>query len=76
MFETYPVSRSQAKRMCNRFENFQEIELDFSGIEDIGQGFAHEIFVVFSNKHPEVKLIPLNMCQRVEKMVNHVKETR
>lgn len=75
IYETYPVSRSQAKRLCNRFENFQEVELDFKEIDEIGQGFAHEIFAVFQNKHPEVKLIPVNTSVRVEKMINHVRQT-
>ena len=75
IFETYPVSRSQAKRLCHRFEKFEEIQLDFEGIEEIGQGFAHEIFTVFQNQHPEVSLIPLNMSSDVEKMIRHVKKT-
>lgn len=73
IFETYPVSRSQAKRLCNRFENFEEIELDFKGIDEIGQGFAHEIFVVFQNKNQNVRLIPVNMSKDVEKMIHHVR---
>ena len=75
MFETYPVSRSQAKRLCHRFDKFQEIELDFREIEEIGQGFAHEIFVVFQNAHKDVKLVPMNMSEEVEKMIRHVLKT-
>lgn len=75
IFETYPVSRSQAKRLCQRFEKFKEIELDFNEIEEIGQGFAHEIFVVFQNLHPEVQLIPVHANTKVERMINHVKHS-
>ena len=75
IFETYPVSRSQAKRLYHRFEKFHEIELDFSDVDEIGQGFAHELFVVFQNKHPGIKLIPVNVSYEVEKMINHVKKT-
>ncbi len=75
IYELYPVSRSQAKRLCHRFENFKEVELDFQGVAEIGQGFAHEIFVVFQNTHQDVRLIPINMTKEVEKMVNHVKQT-
>lgn len=74
IYDTYPVSRSQAKRLVNRFESFEEIELDFQGIDDIGQGFAHELFVVFQNKHPDVKLIPVNANESVSKMINHVRK--
>ena len=72
IYETYPVSRSQAKRLCHRFEDFQEVELDFEGISEIGQGFAHEIFVVFQNEHPQTKLIALNTSEDVKRMIHHV----
>lgn len=75
IFETYPVSRSQAKRLCHRFEKFQEVELDFQGVPEIGQGFAHEIFVVFQNKHANTRIIPVNASVDVERMINHVKNT-
>lgn len=67
-----PISRSQAKRICSRLENFKEVEIDFSDVDLIGQGFAHELFVVFVNSHPDVKLIPTNMNEDVEKMRRHV----
>ena len=76
IFDDYPVSRSQAKRLCHRFDKFKEIELDFKGISDMGQGFAHEIFVVYQNQHPEVNLVPTNMNEAVEKMINHVLKTK
>ncbi len=72
MFDSAPVSRSQAKRVCNRLNSFQEVEFDFDGISWIGQGFAHQVFVVFQNEHPDVKLIPVNMNEDVEKMYKHV----
>lgn len=68
----YPVSRSQAKRLSARFESFEEIILDFDGIDDIGQGFAHELFVVFKRKHPHVNLNVTNENQDVRKMIAHV----
>lgn len=75
IFETYPVSRSQAKRLCHRFDKFHEVELDFSEVEEIGQAFAHEIFVVFQNKYPNVMITALNTNESVQKMINHVKKT-
>lgn len=72
-FETYPVSRSQAKRLSNRFENFQEVELDFEGVDEIGQGFAHELFVVFQRNHKNIKLIPIHFSEEIERMITHVK---
>jgi len=72
MFETAPVSRSQAKRVCNRLNEFREVILDFEGLEWMGQGFAHQIFVVFQNAHPDIVLTPVNMSDGVNKMYNHV----
>ncbi|MBP5245790.1 MAG: STAS-like domain-containing protein, partial [Clostridia bacterium] len=67
-----PISRSQAKRVCSRLENFKEVEIDFTDVDFIGQGFAHEMFVVFANNHPDVKLIPTNMNDDIRKMHRHV----
>lgn len=75
IYDTFPVSRSQAKRLCNRFEHFEKVFLDFSEIEEVGQGFAHEIFVVFAGKHPETEIIPKNANESVMKMINHVLRT-
>ena len=75
IYDTYPVSRSQAKRLCHRFEKFEEVELDFNGVDDIGQGFAHEIFVVFQNSHPDIKIISTHTNPSIDKMISHVKQT-
>lgn len=72
IFDTAPISRSQAKRICNRLDSFLEIELDFEGLDWMGQGFAHQMFVVFQNSHPNIKLTPIHMSENVQKMYNHV----
>jgi anti-sigma regulatory factor (Ser/Thr protein kinase) len=63
------VSRSQAKRLVSRFEKFKTVMLDFAGVEEIGQGFADEIFRVFGTAHPEVQLIPINVTTEVQQMI-------
>ncbi|MBQ8606037.1 MAG: DUF4325 domain-containing protein [Clostridia bacterium] len=72
IFETSPVSRSQAKRVCNRLDEFEEVIFDFEGIEWMGQGFAHQIFSVFASAHPEIRITAVNMAENVLKMYNHV----
>ncbi|MBR4033406.1 MAG: DUF4325 domain-containing protein [Clostridia bacterium] len=72
IFDTAPISRSQAKRVCNRLDSFLEVEIDFDGLDWMGQGFAHQMFVVYQNAHPDIKLIPTNMSENVQKMYNHV----
>ena len=72
-FDPYPVSRSQAKRLVLRFDEFKEIELDFSGVSEIGQGFADELFVKYANLHPNINLIPTNANYKIMQMISHVK---
>lgn len=72
IFDTAPISRSQAKRVCNRLDSFLEVEIDFDGLDWMGQGFAHQMFVVYQNAHPDIKLVPTNMSENVQKMYNHV----
>ena len=72
IFETSPVSRSQAKRICNRLEKFKEVTIDFQEVQWMGQGFAHQIFVIFAKEHPDIKLLPINMNEAVTKMYHHV----
>ena len=68
----YPVSRSQAKRLCFGLDNFARAILDFSGVDEIGQGFADEVFRVFSNAHPSLSIEYENASPEVEKMIRHV----
>lgn len=63
------VSRSQAKRLVSRFEKFKTVALDFTGVEEIGQAFADEIFRVFASSHPEVELIPIHATTEVQQMI-------
>lgn len=66
---TVHVSRSQARRILSGLEKFEAVVLDFDKVPTVGQAFADEIFRVFQNKHPKIKLIPLNMNEPVEFMV-------
>jgi anti-sigma regulatory factor (Ser/Thr protein kinase) len=63
------VSRSQAKRLTRRFERFETVILDFSGVEEIGQAFADEVFRVFATAHPKIDMTPINMSGPVNAMV-------
>ncbi len=66
------VSRSQAKRLTQRFERFQTVVLDFDGVAEIGQAFADEVFRVFQQAHPATELVPIHMTPAVEKMFKRV----
>lgn len=66
------VSRSEAKRLLAHLEKFREILLDFKDVRSIGQGFADEIFRVFSNRHPEIQIGCRNADPVVAAMLRHV----
>ncbi len=63
------VSRSQAKRLLARVDRFKIVIFDFSGIDQIGQAFADEVFRVFKNKHPEMQLYFSQATPPVEDMI-------
>ena len=67
------VSRSQAKRVLARFQNFEEVLLDFRGVKDIGQAFADEIFRVFALANPGVKLLTINASADVDRMIRRAR---
>lgn len=64
------VSRSEAKRLLTGMEKFTEVELDFGGVNSVGQGFVDEVFRVWPSSHPGTELTPTNMNPAVEFMVN------
>jgi len=45
--QTEYISRAEAKRLVVNLEKFREVELDFGGVDLVGQGFANELFRVF-----------------------------
>ena len=67
------VSRSQAKRLVLRFERFKIVILDFSGVTEIGQAFADEVFRVFATAHPDVELIPTHASPAVIDMIQRAR---
>ncbi len=66
-------SRAQAKRVASRLQSFRRAEVDFSGINDVGHGFADELFRVFSREHPMVEIVPVGMAPRVAAMIESVR---
>lgn len=63
------VSRSEAKRLMNGLEKFTEVELDFTDVESVGQGFVDEVFRVWANAHPNTLIEPTNMNAAIDFMV-------
>jgi hypothetical protein len=64
------VSRSEARRLLDGLDaDFDTVEVDFSGVTDVGQGFVDEIVRVWPTAHPGKTVIPINMNPAVEFMV-------
>ncbi|OGT07495.1 MAG: hypothetical protein A2X78_00420 [Gammaproteobacteria bacterium GWE2_37_16] len=67
------VSRSQARRILSGLEKFRVILFDYDKISMVGQAFADEIYRVFHNKYPEIKIEEINMNDTVKFMIERSK---
>jgi excisionase family DNA binding protein len=64
------VSRSEAKRLLEGLAaDFDAVDVDFTGVSDVGQGFIDELLRVWPNAHPGKTVNPINMNPAVEFMV-------
>ena len=63
------VSRSEAKRLLEGLDRFEEVDLDFTGVTELGQGFVDAVFRVWPAAHPGTRFVPLGMNSAVEFMV-------
>lgn len=59
--------------MLSRLSEFREVVLDFHGVEGVGQGFADEVFRVWSLEHPRTTLVPVGMNDVVAFMVERAR---
>lgn len=67
------ISRSQAKRLLARVENFKTVTFDFHDVPTIGQAFADEIFRVFQNAHLDIRLVPINYTEEIGRMIGRAR---
>lgn len=70
--ESY-ISRSQARRLLVGLEKFKEIALDFQRVDTVGQGFTDEVFRVWQNKYPQIKIDAVNTNQNVDFMIGRAR---
>lgn len=66
------ISRSQAKRLMSRVDQFREVLLDFKGITSIGQAFSDEVFRIYRREHPQVHIYPIHMNTETIRMIQRV----
>ncbi|HBM45830.1 MAG: putative histidine kinase [Parcubacteria group bacterium GW2011_GWF2_38_76] len=67
------ISRSQARRVLFGLDKFKVVVLDFDKVPTVGQAFADEIFRVFQQKYPQVKIETENMSEGVNFMIERAK---
>ena len=48
---------------------FREVEVDFAGVLEVGQGFVDELVRAWPGQHPDTRIVPTNVNQAVEAMV-------
>lgn len=72
------VSRAQAKLIACAIEksgDLHTVRLDFSHVQEIGQGFADELFRVFAVSHSNIALEPINCNPAILAMISRAKQT-
>ncbi|MBS1906320.1 MAG: DUF4325 domain-containing protein [Actinobacteria bacterium] len=63
------VSRSEARRVLTGMTGFDDIDVDFAGVDDVGQGFVDELMRVWPSQNPGIRIHPINMNDAVAFMV-------
>lgn len=64
------VSRSEARRLLDGLDaDFDAVEVDFTGVTDVGQGFVDELLRVWPRAHPGMVIIPSNSNSAVDFMI-------
>ena len=71
LLDTEYVSRSEAKRLTHNLSNFTEVQLDFRGVNRVGQGFSDQVFRVFANENPNINIVAINATRNVAAMISH-----
>jgi anti-sigma regulatory factor (Ser/Thr protein kinase) len=66
------MSRSEARRVSEGLERFEEVVIDFEGVTTVGQGFADQLFRVWQGDHSGTRLRPINMIPEVADLVRRV----
>lgn len=66
------VSRSQGKRLVMGLDKFSSVTFDFSGVQQMQQGFADEVFRVWHLAHPHIGISVIHVADDVDRMLKHV----
>lgn len=70
------ISRSQARRILSGLTKFKKIILDFNNVKTVGQAFADEVFRVWQDRHPSIKIIYKNANKNILFMIKRALTTK
>ena len=62
-------------RLFDMVRKFQEVTLDFDGIESVGQAFVHEFFIILPSYNPNQIITLKNVSKSVDATISRVKNT-
>jgi len=63
------ISRSEARRVLSGMDDFADVDVDFAGVEEVGQGFVDELMRVWPAQHTGIRLHPINTNDAVAFML-------
>ncbi|WP_460784923.1 STAS-like domain-containing protein [Microbacterium tumbae] len=58
------ASRSEGRRVMADMTGFDDIDIDFAGVDDVGQGFVDEVLRVWPAQHPGIRVHPITGTRR------------
>ncbi len=67
-------SRAQARRVAQRLDQFRRVDMDFSGVAEVGHAFADELFRVCGPACAGTEIAPVQMAPQVAAMVATVRQ--
>lgn len=63
------TSRSEASIVLQNIGQARHVVLDFDGITHVGSDFVDEIFHVYAERHPDVRLAYMNVTPKVRRAI-------
>ncbi len=70
------MSRADARELIINLDKGSAITLDFSGIEEIGDEFARELFITWREENPESTIAVVNARESVATVIEQIMKSR
>ena len=70
------MSRADARELIINLDKGSAITLDFSGVEEIGDEFARELFIMWREENPESTIAVVNARDSVATVIEQTMKAR